>query len=80
LKSGASICIQTSQWKAASERTPVKLECTHEGALKDVGLDELKKYAAEPDHGGAVWPGDTNYKRGGVARESQEIGGKEPKA
>ena len=59
----------------------VKLEATHHHALDVVGLDVLKRYAAEQDNDRAesrvVVP-----KEGveGVAKVSQEIGGKEPRA
>ena len=56
----------------------VKLECTHEAALKGVGLDELKKWKAEQDNErGVEWPKD---KTSGVVRQSGEIGGEQPKS
>lgn len=56
----------------------VKLEATHEAALKSVGLDTLKRWGAEWDNDrGVVRPGDA---RSGSVKQSGEIGGKEPKA
>jgi hypothetical protein len=56
----------------------VKLECTHVSALDTVDLATLKKYAAGQDVGrGVEW---TKDKKSGSVRESQEIGGKEPRA
>ncbi|KAJ4374860.1 hypothetical protein N0V83_001938 [Neocucurbitaria cava] len=58
---GSRYCIDASTWKKAVdkgiEEVPrVKLESTHEAALKSVGLDVLKKWTAEPDgrNGNAV--------------------------
>lgn len=58
----------------------VKLESSHEAALKSVDLKLLKKFAAGQDNQGLH--GATRPKEGGEswARESSEIGGKEPKA
>ena len=81
---GSRFCIEASSWKSAFDKgiedmPGVKLESTHEAALKSVDLPTLKKYAAEADNGKnkVVMP-----KEGGEqwARESGEIGGKEPKA
>lgn len=61
----------------------VKLESTHEGALKSVELDVLKKYAADADRGQkdrVVWPKDTEKGTEGLVKEHHEIGGKEPRA
>jgi len=56
----------------------VKLECTHEAALESVGMDVLGRWKADQDiDSGAVWPKDT---KGGVGKQSGEIGGKEPKS
>jgi hypothetical protein len=57
----------------------VTLASSHVGALNTVDLSVLKKWETR-DHAavhGAVRPGDGN---GGFVRESQEIGGKEPRA
>ena len=77
-------CLEASSWKALADKgghdvPKVKLESSHEAALKSVGLDVLKKFAAEQDNQsvhGAVRPGDGK----GWLRESGSIGGKEPKA
>lgn len=58
----------------------VKLESTHEGALRSVDLNVLKKFAASQDNAslhGATRPTDGTK---GWVRESKEIGGKEPRA
>ena len=86
IKEGDRLCGYARTWKAALdsgiEDVPrVKLEATHHHALDVVGLDVLKRYAAEQDNDRAesrvVVP-----KEGveGVAKVSQEIGGKEPRA
>ncbi|CAO2654036.1 Nn.00g107690.m01.CDS01 [Neocucurbitaria sp. VM-36] len=82
--SGSRFCISASQWKSAIdkgiEEVPrVKLESTHQGALESVGLEVLKKWAAEADNGKGrvVRPGEGGER---WARESGEIGGKEPRA
>lgn len=63
----------------------VKLECTHESALKDVDLGLLEQWRAEMDSEknqdlgtGVRHPKDNPSQ--GLVRHSQEIGGKEPKA
>ncbi|KAH9861710.1 hypothetical protein J1614_011463 [Plenodomus biglobosus] len=79
---GDRFCISASTWKAAVDKgikevPRVKLECTHEKALDTVGIDVLKKWRADPDIEKKVErPGD----EGGLARESREIGGEEPRA
>lgn len=57
----------------------MKLECTHEAALKSVGLDTLKKYAGAQDleQKSATLPKEG---KDGFTRESGEIGGKQPKS
>lgn len=56
----------------------MKLESTHEAALKSVDLETLKKWKAEQDNdSGVIWPRD---KASGAVKQSREIGGKEPKA
>jgi hypothetical protein len=80
---GQRFCVDAKSWKGIADKggedvPRVKLEATHEAALKSVGLDVLKKYKAEQDQrrvGGAERPGT-----GGLVKDSQEIGGKEPKA
>jgi hypothetical protein len=83
---GARICADAKLWKRAVDKgiedvPRVKLEGTHEAALESVGIDVLKKYAAGQDNGGAerrvAKPGQDSR---GIVRESQEIGGKEPRA
>lgn len=64
--------------KGGKDVPEVKLESSHIEALKSVGLDTLKRYAAGQDHesnSGAVRPGEKGW-----VRESGEIGGKEPRA
>jgi hypothetical protein len=82
---GQRFCVEASSWKGMADKggndvPKVKLESSHEAALKSVGLDVLKKFAAEQDH--SQVRGATRPKEGGQnwARESKEIGGKEPKA
>jgi hypothetical protein len=82
---GQRFCIEAASWKKLADKggddvPKVKLESSHEAALKSVGLDALKKWAAGQDREsvhGAVRPKDG---KGGWVRESGEIGGKEPKA
>jgi hypothetical protein len=85
---GQRFCIDASSWKQLADKggddvPKVKLESTHEGALKSVGLDILKKWSQAPDvQNKTILPkGDqgSEGKEGGV-RESSEIGGKEPKS
>ncbi|KAF1357610.1 hypothetical protein EJ07DRAFT_128406, partial [Lizonia empirigonia] len=86
IKEGARLCGYVSTWRAAvdagiNDVPRVKLEATHHHALDIVDLDILKKYAAEQDNqrpeSRVVLPKDGNQ---GIARESKEIGGKEPRA
>jgi|SRR5690242_8368677 len=86
IKEGSRLCGYVNTWKAAIdagiEDVPrVKLESTHHHALDIVGMDILKKYAAEQDNrrpeSRVVLPKDGNS---GIARESNQIGGKEPRA
>lgn len=86
IKEGSRLCAYVSTWKAAvnagiDEVPKVKLEATHHHALDAVGLDVLKKYAADQDNGRAesrvVLPKDGKQS---IARENDQIGGKEPRA
>lgn len=80
---GQRYCLEAARWKDAlsggvdEEGVPkVKLSSTHEAALGSVGMEQLKRWAAEGDvEKGVVWPGSR-----GAIRESGVIGGKEPKA
>ncbi|OAL01028.1 hypothetical protein IQ06DRAFT_304726 [Phaeosphaeriaceae sp. SRC1lsM3a] len=80
---GQRYCIEASSWKSMADQggegvPRVKLESSHESALKSVDMDMLKKFAAGQDNEskhGAERPG-----AGKFVRESKEIGGKEPKA
>jgi uncharacterized protein (DUF2237 family) len=80
---GQRFCLEASTWKSAADKgikevPRVKLESTHEGALKSVDLNTLKRWAAEQENQGkVVRPGESKES---FARESSEIGGKEPKA
>ncbi|KAI4914918.1 hypothetical protein J4E90_004954 [Alternaria incomplexa] len=80
---GQRYCLEASSWKSAADKgigevPKVKLESTHESALKSVGLDTLKKWAAEQENQGhVIRPGQG---KGGFVRESDQIGGKEPRA
>jgi uncharacterized protein (DUF2237 family) len=80
---GQRFCLEASTWKSAADKgigevPRVKLEATHEGALKSVDLNTLKKWAAEQDNQGkVVRPGEDKES---WARESKDIGGKEPKS
>ena len=85
-KEGARLCGYVSTWKAAIdagiEDVPrVKLEATHHHALDIVGMVVLKQYAADQDNKRAesrvVLPKEGKQS---IARESDQIGGKEPKA
>ncbi|KAJ8113171.1 hypothetical protein OPT61_g4643 [Boeremia exigua] len=57
VRPGQRWCVEATRWQetlqhekeAGVEVPPVKLECTHESALKTVDLDVLKKYAAASD-------------------------------
>ena len=86
IKESDRLCGYARTWKAAIdsgiEDVPrVKLEATHHHALDIVGLDVLKRYSAGQDNDRAesrvVVPKEGGE---GVARVSQEIGGKEPRA
>ncbi|KAL1794268.1 hypothetical protein ACET3X_007689 [Alternaria dauci] len=80
---GQRFCLEASTWKSAADKgigevPRVKLEATHQGALKSVDLNTLKKWAAEQDNQGqVVLPGEGKER---FARESSQIGGKEPRA
>lgn len=80
---GSRYCVEASTWKKAADKgkdvPQVKLECTHEAALKSVGLETLKKYTAGQDVSSksAIMPKEGKE---GFVRESSEIGGKEPRA
>ncbi|KAI8938192.1 hypothetical protein NX059_005856 [Plenodomus lindquistii] len=82
VNSGDRFCISAATWKGAVDKgikevPRVKLECTHEKALDTVGIDVLQKWKADADNEKKVErAGDA----GGLARESGEIGGKEPRA
>lgn len=81
---GARICADAKLWKQAIDKgvadvPRVKLEGTHEAALQSVGIEVLKKYAAEQDAGkGRVAKVGEDSR--GIVKESSEIGGKEPRA
>jgi hypothetical protein len=86
IKEGARLCTYVNTWKAAVDSgvkdiPRIKLEATHHHALDMVGMDVLKKYAADQDNRRAesrvVMPKEGKQS---IARESNEIGGKEPKA
>ncbi|KAJ4355446.1 uncharacterized protein N0V89_003462 [Didymosphaeria variabile] len=57
VRPGQRWCIEANKWQetlqhekeAGVKVPPIKLDCTHESALKVVGLDVLKKYAAASD-------------------------------
>ncbi|KAG9186141.1 hypothetical protein G6011_02697 [Alternaria panax] len=80
---GQRFCLEASMWKTAVDKRigevpRVKLEATHEGALKSVDLNTLKKWAAEQDNQDkTVLPSKSKDR---FVRESSEIGGKEPRA
>jgi len=79
---GQRFCLSAAQWKGAVDKgvkdvPRVKLECTHVKALDSVGLDVLKKWKADADNEKKV---EIPNHGGGLARESSEIGGKEPRA
>jgi hypothetical protein len=71
-------------WKSFADKggddvPRVKLEASHQEALKSVKLEVLKQYEAQRDNNsnhGAQRAGDGS----GVVKESGQIGGKEPKA
>jgi hypothetical protein len=86
IKEGARLCGYVNTWKAAVDAgiqdvPRVKLEATHHHALDIVSMDVLKKYAAEQDNRRAesrvVMPKEGKQN---IARESDQIGGKEPKS
>ena len=82
MKEGSRYCIDAQTWKKAVDSgidaPRVKLESTHEAALKSVDLETLKKWKAEQDNdSGVIWPRD---KTSGSVKQSREIGGKEPKS
>ena len=83
IEAGTRYCMDAKTWKSALDEgiddlPRVKLECSHQKALDSVGLNVLKKWAAGQDVGGhVVRPGEAGQ---GLARESKEIGGKEPRA
>ncbi|EMD95152.1 hypothetical protein COCC4DRAFT_27206 [Bipolaris maydis ATCC 48331] len=83
---GQRFCLEASVWKNAAEKEigevpKVKLESTHIKALNSVGLDVLKKWAAEPEAESAqdkvVRPGEGKE---GWAQESNDIGAKDPRS
>ncbi|KAF1978966.1 hypothetical protein BU23DRAFT_563832 [Bimuria novae-zelandiae CBS 107.79] len=82
VKEGSRYCIDAGSWKKAVESgvdaPMVKLEVTHEEALKSVDMEVLRKWGAKQDiDGGGVWPKEVAER---WARESGDIGGREPKA
>lgn len=86
IQEGARLCGYVNTWKAAVDAgiediPKVKLEATHHHALDIVKMDLLKKYAAEQDNRRAesrvVLPKEGKQS---IARESDQIGGAEPKA
>ncbi|PZC92602.1 hypothetical protein A1F96_07618 [Pyrenophora tritici-repentis] len=75
-------CLDASTWKKAADNggevPRVKLEATHKGALDKVELETLKKWAAGQDKDrGVVWPSEGKES---WARESGDIGAKEPRS
>jgi uncharacterized protein len=80
---GQRFCVEASQWKKALDNgiedlSQVKLENSHVEALESVDIDTLKRHAAEPDvYNKVVRPGENTE---GWARESDQIGGQEPRA
>jgi uncharacterized protein (DUF2237 family) len=78
---GQRFCLEASTWKRAADKgigevPKVKLESTHESALKSVDLNTLKKWAVEQENQGhVIQPGEGRF-----VRESDQIGGKEPRA
>jgi uncharacterized protein (DUF2237 family) len=80
---GQRFCLAASSWKSAADKgiegvPKVKLESTHKDALTSVDLTTLKKWAAEQDtKSKVVRPGENKES---WARESSEIGGKQPKS
>ena len=72
-------------WKSAAEKgieevPRVKLEATHAKALDSVGLGELKRWAAAQEVDGRDGRVGRAEEGMGWARESGEIGGREPRA
>jgi uncharacterized protein (DUF2237 family) len=57
VRPGQRWCVEATRWQETLQHEkesgvqvpPVKLECTHESALKTVELDTLKKYVAASD-------------------------------
>lgn len=76
-------CLDASLWKSALDKgikdvPKVKLESSHEAALKSVAIDVLRGNAAGRDvDDKTVRPGENKES---WARDSKEIGGKEPRA
>ncbi|KAF2023844.1 hypothetical protein EK21DRAFT_80000 [Setomelanomma holmii] len=84
VEAGGKYCLDASSWKGMADKggdvPKVKLESTHVAALEKVDLGVLKKFAAEQERqslGGASRAGDGDQS---FVKESQEIGGKEPRA
>jgi hypothetical protein len=83
VQAGQRFCVEASSWKKAADKGDdvprVTLAGTHEAALKTVKLDVLKKWESRDNSHvhGAARPTEGS---GSFARESKEIGGKEPKA
>ncbi|KAF2868098.1 hypothetical protein BDV95DRAFT_500951 [Massariosphaeria phaeospora] len=82
---GERWCIEAARWKDAmdskiEDMPRVKLDSTHVKALDSVGMDVLQKFQAGQELGKAHEVPGKSPSLGKVARESSQIGGKEPKA
>ncbi|KAH7136122.1 hypothetical protein B0J11DRAFT_565350 [Dendryphion nanum] len=92
VEAGDKLCLGASAWKQAVDKGAkdvpnVNLGSTHLKALDTIGLKDLQKFAVDADMSGQAQ--NTGKEQhfpekapgtGKVARESSEIGGKEPKA
>jgi uncharacterized protein (DUF2237 family) len=50
VRPGQKWCVETGRWRESTEKgglevPRVNLECTHEGALRGVGVEVLRRYA-----------------------------------
>ncbi|EOA84562.1 hypothetical protein ACJQWK_07319 [Exserohilum turcicum] len=83
---GQRFCVEARMWKSAADKgvadvPRVKLEATHAAALDSVGMDVLRRWAAEREAEGAqdkvVWPEEGSEP---WARSSGDIGAKDPRS
>ena len=86
VKAGSKACLSTKLWKAAFDAASsgklekgavpkVYLHASHENALQDLSLQELRQYEAEREVASIKGSHEDPKKGGGVSNQANDLGG-----